>query len=60
MILKAIKRTGKQLGGEEIYEEVSNCPASLLKTIKTIVAKIRNLVDLKRFPLDYNFVDGRT
>ena len=60
MILKAIKRTGKQLGGEEIYEEVSNCPASLLKSIKAIMVKIRNLVYLKRFLLDYSFVDGRT
>ena len=31
----------KQIGDEEIYEEVSNDAAHLLKTINAVIAKIR-------------------
>ena len=48
-----IKETEKQLGDEEVYEEVSNDAAPLLKTINAVLAKIRNWGDLKRDNLDY-------
>ena len=44
-----IKEAEKQLGDEEVYEEVSNNPAPLLKAI---IAKIRKRGDLKRDTLD--------
>ena len=48
-----IKEAEKQLGDEEVYEEVSNDVAPLLKTINTVIAKIRKQGDLKRENLDY-------
>ena len=48
-----IKEAEKQLGDKEIYEEVSNDAAPLLKTINTVIAKIRKRGDLKRDNLDY-------
>ena len=44
-----IKEAEKQLGDEEVYEEVSNNPVPLLKAI---IAKIRKRGDLKRDTLD--------
>ena len=44
-----IKEAEKQLGDEEVYEEVSNNPIPLLKAI---IAKIRKRGDLKRDTLD--------
>ena len=43
----------KQLGDEEVYKEVFNNAASLLKTINAVIAKIRKWGDLKRDNLDY-------
>ena len=48
-----IKEAEKQLGDEEVYEEVSNDAAPLLKTINEVIAKIRKRGDLKRDNLDY-------
>ena len=48
-----IKEAEKQLGDEEIYEDVSNDAALLLKTINGVIAKIRKRGDLKRDTLDY-------
>ena len=48
-----IKEAEKQLGDEEVYEEVSNDVAPLLKTINEVIAKIRKRCDLKRDNLDY-------
>ena len=48
-----IKEAEKQLGDEEVYEEVSNDAAPLLKTIDRVIAKIRKQDDLKRNTLDY-------
>ena len=48
-----IKKAEKQLGDEEVYEEVSNNAAPLLKTINAVIAKIRKRGDLKRYNLDY-------
>ena len=48
-----IKEAEKQLGDEEVYEEVSNDAAPLLKTINGVIAKIRKRSDLKRDTLDY-------
>ena len=48
-----IKEAEKQLGDEEVYEEVSNDAAPLLKTINGVIAKIRKRGDLKRDTLDY-------
>ena len=52
-----IKEAEKQLGDEEVYEEVSsmkkNDAAPLLKTIDGVIAKIRKRGDLKRDTLDY-------
>ena len=36
-----IKEAEKQLGDEQVYEEVSNDAAPLLKTINEVIAKIR-------------------
>ena len=36
-----IKEAEEQLGGEEVYEEVSNGATSLLKTINAVIAKVR-------------------
>ena len=44
-----INEAEKQLGDEEVYEEVSNNPVPLLKAI---IAKIRKRGDLKRDTLD--------
>ena len=52
-----IKEAEKQLGDEEVYEEVSNDAAPLLKTINAVVAKIRKRGDLKRDNLDYFFYE---
>ena len=48
-----IKEAEKQLGDENVYEEVSNNVAYLLKTINEVIAKIRKQGDLKRDNLDY-------
>ena len=48
-----IKEAEKQLDDEEIYEEVSNDAAPLLKIINGVIAKIRKRGDLKRDTLDY-------
>ena len=48
-----IKETEKQLGDEQIYEEISNEAAPLLETINEVIAKIRKRGDLKRDNLDY-------
>ena len=43
-----IKEAEKQLGDEQVYEEVSNDAAPLLKTINEVIAKIRKRGDLTR------------
>ena len=43
-----IKEAEKQLGDEEVYEEVSNNGAPLLKTINEVIAKISERGDLIR------------
>ena len=48
-----IKEVEKQLCNREVYEEVSNDAAPLLKTINAAIAKIRKQSDLKRDNLDY-------
>ena len=48
-----IKEAEEQLGDENVYEEVSNNVAYLLKTINEVIAKIRKQGDLKRDNLDY-------
>ena len=48
-----IIKAEKQLGDEEVYEEVFNDAAPLLKTINAVIAKIRKWGDLKRDNLDY-------
>ena len=48
-----MKDAKKQLGDEEVSEEVSNDAAPLLKTINGVIAKIRKPGDLKRDTLDY-------
>ena len=48
-----IKEAQKQLGDEQVYEEVSNDAAPLLKTINKVIAKIRKRGDLQRDNLDY-------
>ena len=48
-----IKEAEKQLGDEQVYEEVSNDAAPLLKTINEVIAKTRKLGVLKRDTLDY-------
>ena len=48
-----IKEAQKQLGDEQVYEEVSNDAAPLLKTINEVIAKIRKRGDLQRDNLDY-------
>ena len=45
-----IKEAEKQLGDEEVHEEVSSDAKPLLKTISAVIAKIS---DLKRDNLDY-------
>ena len=47
------KEAQKQLGDEQVYEEVSNDATSLLKTINEVIAKIRKCGDLQRDNLDY-------
>ena len=42
-----IKEAEKQLGDEQVYEEVSKVTAPLLKTINEVIAKIRKRGDLK-------------
>ena len=48
-----IKEAEKQLGDQEVYEEVSNDAAPLLKTINGVIAKIRKRGGLKRDTLDH-------
>ena len=48
-----IIKAEKQLGDEEVYEEVLNDTARLLKTINAAIAKIREWDDLKRDNSDY-------
>ena len=48
-----IKGPEKQLGDEEVYEEVTNDAAPLLKTINGVIAKIGKRGDLKKDTLDY-------
>ena len=48
-----IKEAEKHLGDEEVYEEVFNDAAPLLKIINGVIAKIRKQGDLKRDTLDY-------
>ena len=43
----------KQLGNEEVYEEVSNDAAPLLKIMNAVLAKIRKRGDVKKDNLDY-------
>ena len=43
----------KQLGDEEVYKEVCNDVAPLLKTINAVIAKIRKRGYLKRDSLYY-------
>ena len=43
----------KQIGDEEVYEEVSNDAAPLLKTINAVIAKIRKREKSQRDNLDY-------
>ena len=45
-----IKEAEKQLGDEEVYEDVSKDAARLLKTINGVIAKIRKRGDLKSLP----------
>ena len=55
-----IKEAEKQLGDEQVYEEVSNDAAPLLKTINEVIAKIRKRGDLKRDNLDlFNMKDPK-
>ena len=42
-----IIKAEKQLGDEEVYEEVFNDAAPLLKTINAVIGKIRKWGDLK-------------
>ena len=46
----------KQLGNEEVYEEVSNDAAPLLKIVNAVIAKIRKRGEVKRDNLDYFIV----
>ena len=46
-----VKEADKQLGDEQVYEEVSNDAAPLLKAINEVIAKIRKRGDLKRISL---------
>ena len=46
----------KQLGDEQVYEELSNDAAPLLKTTNEVIAKMRKRGDLKRDNLDYFFI----
>ena len=48
-----IKEAEEQLGDEDVYEEVSNDAAPLLKTINGVIAKIIKRGDLKRDASDY-------
>ena len=48
-----IKEAEKQIGDEEVYEEVSSDATPLPKTINAVIAKIRKRSDLKRDTLDY-------
>ena len=48
-----INEAEKQLGDEEVYEEVSNNAASLLKTINAVISKIRKRGNLKDDKLNY-------
>ena len=48
-----IKEVEKQLGDEEVYEEVSNDAAPLLKTINEVIAKIRKRSYLQKDNLDF-------
>ena len=53
------KEAEKQLGDEEVFEEVSNDDAApLVKTINGVLAKIRKWGDLKRDTLDYFIMKG--
>ena len=55
-----IKEAEKQLGEEQVYEEVSKDAAPLLKTINEVIAKIRKRGDLKRDNLDlFNMKDPK-
>ena len=42
-----IKEAEKQLGDEQVYEEVSNDAAPLLKTINEVISKVKKRGDLK-------------
>ena len=48
-----IKEAEKQLGDEQLYEEVSNDTVPLLETINEVIARIRKQGGLKRDNLDY-------
>ena len=48
-----IKEVEKQVGDEEVYEEVSHDAAPLLKSINEVIAKIIKGGYLKRDNLDY-------
>ena len=48
-----MKEEEKQLGDEQVYEELSNDAAPLLKTTNEVIAKMRKRGDLKRDNLDY-------
>ena len=48
-----IKEADQRLGDGNIYEKIPNNPASLIKTINTVLAKIRKRGHLKRERLHY-------
>ena len=48
-----IKEADQHLGDGNIYEKIPNNPASLIKTINTVLAKIRKRGHLKRERLHY-------
>ena len=54
-----IKEAEKQLNDKEVYKEVSNDAAALLKIINTVIAKITKRGDLNRNNLDHFLIKDR-
>ena len=54
-----IKEAEKQLSDREVYKEVSNDAAALLKIINTVIAKITKRGDLNRNNLDHFLIKDR-
>ena len=54
-----IKEAEKQLSDKEVYKEVSNDAAALLKIINTVIAKITKRGDLNRNNLDHFLIKDR-